>query len=69
MQNYYNILSVILIDIFIILLFEGLIFFLYLFKQEESLVSGQISDLLTSLDNTANSNSNYKQEINLINYQ
>jgi hypothetical protein len=46
MSGYYNILPTILIDIFIILLFEGLVFFLYLIKQEEQIISKELGKFL-----------------------
>jgi len=49
MSGYYNLLPTILIDIFIILLFEGLVFFLYLIKQEEQIISNQFSKFLLNI--------------------
>ena len=49
MSGYYNILPTILIDIFIILLFEGLVFFLYLIKQEEQIISNQFNKFLLNI--------------------
>ena len=42
MNNFHNILPIICIDIFIILLFEGLLFFLYLDKQQENIIFKQL---------------------------
>ena len=50
MNNYYNILPIILIDIFIILVFEGLVFFLYLVKQQENIISSQLGNFLALLN-------------------
>jgi len=50
MHNYYNILPTILIDIFIILVFEGLVFFLYLVKHEENIISNQLNDFFVLLN-------------------
>ena len=50
MDNYYNILPIILIDIFIILVFEGLVFFLYLEKQQEKIISNQLGKFLALLN-------------------
>lgn len=49
MHNYYNILPTILIDVLIILIFEGLLFFLYLEKQQEKIISTQLLDFLDKL--------------------
>ena len=50
MNNYYNILPIILIDIFIILVFEGLVFFLYLVNQQEKIISNQLGKFLALLN-------------------
>lgn len=50
MDNYYNILPIILIDIFIILVFEGLVFFLYLVNQQEKIISNQLGKFLALLN-------------------
>jgi len=42
MHNFYNIIPIILIDIFIILVFEGLLFFLYLVKEQQHIISKQL---------------------------
>jgi len=52
MHNYYNILPTILIDILIILIFEGLLFFLYLEKQQENIISNQLSDFFDKINQT-----------------
>ena len=44
--NYHNIIPVILIDVIIILLFEGLVFFLYLAKEQEKIVTHEVSGAL-----------------------
>ena len=46
MHNYHNIIPVILIDVIIILLFEGLVFFLYLAKEQEKIVTHEVSGAL-----------------------
>jgi hypothetical protein len=50
MHNYYNLLPIILIDIFIILLFEGFVFFLYLVKQEENIISKEMNNFFVLLN-------------------
>ena len=42
MVNYFNILPIILLDVFIILIFEGILFFTYLLKLQEDLVKKQL---------------------------
>ena len=46
MHNYHNIIPVILIDVIIILLFEGLVFFLYLAKEQEHIIKNEIGSSL-----------------------
>ncbi len=46
MHNYHNIIPVILIDVIIILLFEGLVFFLFLAKEQEKTVINEIGEAL-----------------------
>ena len=46
MHNYYNIIPVILIDVIIILVFEGLVFFLYLAKEQEHTINNEVSGAL-----------------------
>ncbi len=56
MHNYYNILPTILIDVLIILIFEGLLFFLYLEKQQENIISNQLNEFMNKLyQNTSSS--------------
>ena len=50
MHNYYNVLPIILIDVLIILIFEGLLFFLYLEKQQEKIITNQLSDFFDKLN-------------------
>ena len=50
MDSYYNILPIILIDIFIILLFEGLMFFLYLIQKEENIINNQLNAFMALLN-------------------
>ena len=50
MHNYYNILPIIVIDIFIILVFEGLLFFLYLLKEQERIISEQLTTVLNNIN-------------------
>jgi uncharacterized protein YacL len=50
MNNYYNILPTILIDILIILIFEGLLFFLYLEKQQENIISNQLNNFFEKIN-------------------
>lgn len=52
MNNYYNILPIILIDVFIILLFEGIMFFLYLIIQQTNIVSNEITAFFESINKT-----------------
>ena len=52
MHNYYNILPTILIDILIILIFEGLLFFLYLEKQQENIISNQLNNFFEKINQT-----------------
>ena len=52
MHNYYNILPTILIDVLIILIFEGLLFFLYLEKQQENIISNQLNDFIEKVNQT-----------------
>lgn len=63
MHNYYNIIPAILIDVFIILIFEGLLFFLYLEKKEENIITSQLDN---NLQNAIRSIGN-KQNIDTIN--
>ena len=50
MSNYYNMLPIIIIDIFIILVFEGLLFFLYLLKEQEKIISSQLTKVLNNVN-------------------
>ena len=50
MHNYYNVLPIILIDVLIILIFEGLLFFLYLEKKQEKIITNQLSDFFDKLN-------------------
>lgn len=47
MYNYYNIIPIILIHVFIIILFEGLLFYFYLLDAAEKTVSDQLSSYLS----------------------
>jgi hypothetical protein len=51
MHNYHNILPTIIIDVLIILVFEGLLFFLYLAKEQERIVNNQIDNAMVELHN------------------
>jgi len=50
MHNYYNIIPIILIDIFIILVFEGLLFFLYLAKEQQHIISKQLHAVFNKIN-------------------
>jgi hypothetical protein len=50
MHNYYNILPTIIIDVLIILVFEGVLFFLYLAKEQEKIVNNQIDKVIVELN-------------------
>lgn len=56
MYNYYNILPIILIHIFIIILFEGMLFFVYLMKKQEEIVSEQLDNYSKKLIAIINGN-------------
>ena len=43
MHNYHNIIPVIILDVLIILIFEGLLFFLYLEKQQENIINRELN--------------------------
>lgn len=58
MHNYYNILPTILIDILIILIFEGLLFFLYLEKQQENIISNQLNNFFEKINQTTQQTTN-----------
>ncbi len=47
-HNYHNIIPVILIDVIIILLFEGIVFFLFLAKEQEKTVINEIGEALNT---------------------
>lgn len=49
MYNYYNIIPIILIHVFIIILFEGLLFYFYLLDTAEKTVSSQLSSYLSTV--------------------
>lgn len=44
MHNYYNIIPSVLLDIFVIFLLEGIVFYKFLFPMEKELASKQIND-------------------------
>ena len=50
MHNYYNIIPIIIIDIFIILVFEGLLFFLYLAKEQQHIISNQLHKVFENIN-------------------
>ena len=50
MHNYYNILPTILIDVFIILVFEGILFFLYLAQQQENIINNKLDDVMIQIN-------------------
>jgi len=49
MHNYYNILPSVLLDILVIFLLEGTVFYKFLFPMEKQLVSNQLDDFTTQL--------------------
>lgn len=55
MHNFYNILPTILIDILIILIFEGLLFFLYLEKMQENIINDQLNNFFKKLSDSKSS--------------
>lgn len=64
MHNYYNILPTILIDVFIILVFEGLLFFLYLDKQQEKIIKNQLNTVKNNNPTIANIINSYNNYVN-----
>jgi hypothetical protein len=50
MHNYYNIIPIILIDVFIILVFEGILFFLYLAQQQENIINNKLDDVMIQIN-------------------
>ena len=63
MHNYHNILPTIIIDVLIILVFEGLLFFLYLAKEQERIVNNQIDNAMVELNNVKKQQSKEYQNI------
>jgi hypothetical protein len=63
MHNYHNILPTIIIDVLIILVFEGLLFFLYLAKEQERIVNNQIDNAMVELHNVKKQQSKEYQNI------
>lgn len=49
MHNYYNIIPSVLLDIFVIFLLEGIVFYKFLFPMEKELASKQINDFSQQL--------------------
>jgi hypothetical protein len=66
MHNYHNILPTIIFDVFIILVFEGLLFFLYLAKEQENIVNNQINNIMSQLNEAKNKK--FTQYQNIFNY-
>ena len=49
MHNYYNIIPSVLLDILVIFLLEGIVFYKFLFPMEKKLASNQLDDFNTKL--------------------
>jgi len=62
MYNYHNIIPIILIHVLIIILFEGIIFYLYLFKMEEKLITDKLIKITNELKNNINIKTNQLME-------
>lgn len=60
MYNYYNIIPIILLDVFIILVFEGLLFYFYLLDSAEKSVKLQLD---TSIQNASGILSRYQNQL------
>lgn len=58
MGNYFNIIPIILLDAFIILLFEGILFFTYLLQIQEKIVKEQLQNYIEKLIEVIDKNKN-----------
>ncbi len=54
MHNYYNIIPSVLLDILVIFLLEGIVFYKFLFPMEKDLASNQLNDFNTQLKQSIN---------------
>lgn len=54
MHNYYNIIPSVLLDILVIFLLEGIVFYKFLFPMEKKLASNQLDDFNTQLQTYIN---------------
>ena len=54
MHNYYNIIPSVLLDILVIFLLEGIVFYKFLFPMEKKLVSNQLDDFTIQLQTYIN---------------
>ena len=54
MHNYYNIIPSVLLDILVIFLLEGIVFYKFLFPMEKELAGNQLEDFNTQLNKYIN---------------